>query len=56
VVRYVDDFIITCPCENRLKTEIIPSVEKFLQSIGLTISKEKSKILNLEVDKLEFLG
>lgn len=55
-VRYVDDFVITCPCRNKLENEIIPSVRKFLEASGLSISEKKSKILDMNVDTLEFLG
>jgi predicted O-linked N-acetylglucosamine transferase (SPINDLY family) len=56
VVRYVDDFVITCPCRDELENEIIPAVHKFLKSRRLSISKKKSKILDIDVDTLEFLG
>jgi RNA-directed DNA polymerase len=56
VVRYVDDFVVTSPCENKLRNDIIPAVHKFLLRRGLTISESKSKIIDLNKDSLHFLG
>lgn len=53
--RYVDDFIVTSPCEDKLKNDIIPTVHKFLLQRGLTISENKSKILDLNKNSLHFL-
>jgi RNA-directed DNA polymerase len=56
VIRYVDDFIITCPTLAKINNEIIPNVKSFLAIRGLKISESKSKIVDLTVDSFNFLG
>lgn len=56
VVRFVDDIIITSPDKNKLINDYLPKLIAFLKVRGLNISKEKSKILNLEKEKLYYLG
>jgi RNA-directed DNA polymerase len=56
VIRYADDFIVTCSCEERLIKEHIPRVISFLSKRGLNFSEKKSKIFNLENEGFLFLG
>ena len=53
-VRYADDFIITGRTREALE-EIKPLVENFLESRGLTLSEEKTKITHIE-EGFDFLG
>jgi len=56
VVRYADDFIITCSDRDRLEKEIIPKVTNFMMLRGLSISDRKSKIVDLKLTGFKFLG
>lgn len=56
VVRYADDFIITCPDRDKLEGEINDKVTNFLSRRGLTLSLSKTKIIDLERDSFKFLG
>ena len=42
LVRYADDFIITCSDREILESQIKPAVSEFLQARGLTLSEEKN--------------
>lgn len=56
IVRYADDFKIFCSNPNHAKKLFI-AVQKWLKDrLGLEISEEKSKIVNLKKDYSEFLG
>lgn len=56
IVRYADDFKIFCSNPNHAKRLFI-AVQKWLKDrLGLEISEEKSKIVNLKKDYSEFLG
>lgn len=55
IVRYADDFIITCISIECLQNEIIPLVAAFLKERGLTLSEEKCLITRIE-DGFDFLG
>lgn len=55
-VRYADDFKILCTSREDAK-KILFAVEKWLKTrLGLEISPEKSKIVNLRKNYSEFLG
>lgn len=54
-IRYADDFIITASDQAFLEAKIIPAVESFLQVRGLTLSKEKTRIVHIEKG-FNFLG
>lgn len=54
-IRYCDDFVITGRTRELLEKEIIPIVEDFLDSRGLELSKEKTKITHIN-DGFDFLG
>lgn len=55
VIRYADDFVITGKTKELLEETIKPAVERFLQSRGLTLSPEKTRITRIE-DGFDFLG
>ena len=44
VIRYADDFIITCVSEDILQNKVKPAIESFLSERGLELSQEKTKI------------
>lgn len=54
-VRYADDFIVTGASQEILRDEILPVIESFLATRGLTLSKEKTRITRIE-DGFDFLG
>ena len=54
-VRYADDFIVTGTSQEILCDEILPAIENFLAKRGLTLSKEKTRITQIE-DGFDFLG
>jgi len=54
-IRYADDFIVTASNPEYLFTRVIPKLEIFLKTRGLELSKEKTKVVNIE-DGFEFLG
>lgn len=55
LVRYADDFLVTCSDRNLLETTIKPAVEAFLKSRGLQLSTEKTTITHID-DGFDFLG
>lgn len=55
-VRYADDWLIGIRGSKDDAIEIKNSIAKFLDSIDLTLSEEKSKISNLNTDFVKFLG
>ena len=55
LVRYADDFIITCSDREVLEKEIRPLVEEFLRKRGLELSDEKTLITHID-DGFDFLG
>ncbi|ABF09756.1 group II intron reverse transcriptase/maturase [Cupriavidus metallidurans] len=55
VVRYADDFVITGNTPEVLEHEVKPWVEQFLAVRGLTLSPEKTRIVNI-ADGFDFLG
>ena len=55
LVRYADDFIITCENRETLEKEIKPLVADFMSERGLTLSEEKTVITNI-CDGFDFLG
>ena len=54
-IRYADDFIITASSREHLENIILPIINNFLAKRGLAVSKEKTKIVNIE-QGFEFLG
>ena len=55
MVRYADDFVITGASPETLKNEVKPLVEAFLQTRGLELSPEKTRIATVE-EGFDFLG
>lgn len=55
VIRYADDFIITGCSKELLRDYVLPAIEKFLAERGLTLSREKTKITQVE-EGFDFLG
>ena len=55
VIRYADDFIITCKSKEMLEQRVLPAVRSFLSERGLTLSEEKTRVVNIE-QGFDFLG
>lgn len=55
LIRYADDFIITGRSKEMLEDEVLPLVKEFLETRGLTLSEEKTKITHIE-NGFDFLG
>ena len=55
LVRYADDFIVTCTDRNILEQLIQPAIEEFLSERGLSLSAEKTFITHIEKG-FDFLG
>jgi RNA-directed DNA polymerase len=54
-IRYADDFIISANSKSYIEEKIKPAVEEFLQCRGLTLSPEKTRIVNIN-EGFDFLG
>ena len=54
-IRYADDFIITARNKDFLKEKIVPAIEEFLHCHGLSLSEEKTRIVNIN-EGFDFLG
>jgi RNA-directed DNA polymerase len=55
LIRYADDFIITCISKEILKDEIILLVKQHIGERGLELSKEKTRITHIS-EGFDFLG
>jgi RNA-directed DNA polymerase len=55
-VRYADDILLFARTETKIADDYLPKLKKFLKVRGLTISKRKSKIVNLKRESLNYLG
>ena len=55
MIRYADDFVITGVSKELLRDEVTPLVESFLNSRGLELSKEKTRITHIG-EGFDFLG
>jgi RNA-directed DNA polymerase len=55
LVRYADDFIVTCSSAEILQDVVQPAIANFLVSRGLELSEEKTKITQIEKG-FNFLG
>ena len=55
LVRYADDFIITCDSKELLENDVRPVVEQFLKERGLTLSADKTRITHIN-EGFDFLG
>lgn len=56
LIRYADDFIILSKQDWMIKEYIIPIIKEFLQVRGLTLNIEKTKVINIKKESLDFLG
>jgi RNA-directed DNA polymerase len=54
-VRYADDFIVTASDKIFIEEKIIPAIEDFLLVRGLVLSKDKTRIVNIN-QGFDFLG
>ena len=54
-VRFADDFIVTAKTPDILNNNIIPVINQFLECRGLSLSKEKTRIVHIE-EGFDFLG
>lgn len=55
VIRYADDFIVTCVSKEILQDKVKPAIESFLAQRGLQLSQEKTKITRID-QGFDFLG
>lgn len=55
IIRYADDFIVTADTREILVRNVIPAIEAFLEPRGLELSKDKTRIVNIE-QGFDFLG
>ncbi len=53
LIRYADDFLILT---NRQPQEVLKTLEMVVEGLGLKLNEEKTKVLDMEVDKFIFLG
>ena len=54
-IRYADDFIVTASSKEHLEKVLLPTIKSFLSEKGLTISDEKTRIVNI-TQGFDFLG
>ncbi|MCX7114315.1 MAG: group II intron reverse transcriptase/maturase [Gammaproteobacteria bacterium] len=55
MIAYADDFIVTASSEQLLRDEVIPTLEAALKKVGLELSREKTKITQIQTG-FDFLG
>jgi len=55
LVRYADDFIVTCADKGMLEKIIQPAIAEFLATRGLELSAEKTSITHID-EGFDFLG
>lgn len=55
-VRYADDILLFARTKTKIIDDYLPKLKKFLKARGLKMSKQKSKIINLKVEELSYLG
>ena len=55
LIRYADDFVVTCKDKTILEQVVKPAIEAFLLVRGLNLSKEKTFISHID-DGFDFLG
>lgn len=54
-IRYADDFIVTADTKEILVNNVIPAIEAFLEPRGLELSRDKTRVVNME-QGFDFLG
>lgn len=55
LIRYADDFVVSCKDKHVLQRVVQPAIETFLQQRGLSLSTEKTSITAIE-EGFDFLG
>lgn len=55
LIRYADDFVVTCKDKEVLELKVKPAIETFLLDRGLNLSKEKTFISHID-QGFDFLG
>ncbi len=55
VFRYADDFVVVAPTREVLEVHVMPKVSAFLASVGLELSKPKTKVRHI-TEGFSFLG
>jgi len=55
LIRYADDFVITCTDKSILELKVKPAIEAFLAKRGLELSPEKTLITHID-QGFDFLG
>lgn len=55
LIRYADDFVVTCSDRNLLEQVIKPTISQFLADRGLELSEKKTHITHID-DGFDFLG
>ena len=55
LVRYADDFVVTCSDKSLLEFTIKPAIAKFLGERGLELSTEKTHLTHIDKG-FDFLG
>jgi len=55
LVRYADDFVVTGSSKDFLETTVRPWIVEFLRERGLTLSEEKTRIVQID-QGFDFLG
>ena len=56
IVRYADDFRIFCKTEDDAKRTMIATTQWIQERLKLNVSKEKTRLINLKKENMEFLG
>lgn len=56
IIRYADDFRIFCRTEDDAKRTMIATIKWIQERLRLSVSKEKTRLINLEKENMEFLG
>jgi len=55
VIRYADDFVVTCASKEILETQVLPAIRRFMADRGLELSDEKTRITHI-TEGFDFLG
>jgi RNA-directed DNA polymerase len=55
LIRYADDFVICVAGERRHAEELIATTEQVIAPLGLTLSKEKTRVVHIN-EGIDFLG
>jgi len=55
LIRYADDLVVTARSREILEENVLPAIAAFLEERGLSLSKEKTKIVHID-EGFDFLG